>query len=450
MAPTLQERSGLKRWEKGALLALLVGLVGAHLGSSVARGRLGKTLRGADEQCYYSTLRSVVFDRDIDYTNELRDLTPYPDRVDWRLRTPTGRVANKTCIGYSLVAAGPYLAVHGAMTVLAKADGATGYEPAYQLATTLAHLLAGWVGMVFLYKLIRRSFGPGPSLAAAIVALVGSPLFFYSVYALHMPHAASFMAVVLFLYASDSLARDWTEGGGGRLKTWLLLGFSGALMFLVRYSNIVFLLVPVCLGFFAAARGQFLRTGRGRREALRGLVISILVATPFALIQLGYWHALHGSWISNTYAGEGFDWLRPALWGYLFSHRHGVFFFAPAVLVGAIGLVVACVRPGGRGRAMAMAMLLSLAALVYLNSAWWSWWFGDGFGGRSFIAATPGLCWGMAWALSRASRRARWALGAAMALGILWTQVLLALQFRDLIADDGSSTLGDIVRAITG
>ena len=72
---------------------------------------------------------------------------------------------------------------------------------------------------------------------------------------------------------------------------------------------------------------------------------------------------------------------------FLVSQRHGLFFYAPVLLLSVAGLLLGLgsARSARPARIAAGVGLLCVAVLVYVNSCWWGWWFGGGFGTRSMV-----------------------------------------------------------------
>jgi hypothetical protein len=87
--------------------------------------------------------------------------------------------------------------------------------------------------------------------------------------------------------------------------------------------------------------------------------------------------------------------------------------------------------PGGAGsgtRAIALALLVSSAAQVYISGCVESWTVAGAFGQRRFVALTPVLVVGLAALWQRVpAGRSRAALGCATALLVWWNLGLMAL-----------------------
>ncbi len=81
--------------------------------------------------------------------------------------------------------------------------------------------------------------------------------------------------------------------------------------------------------------------------------------------------------------------------------------------------------------AVYLSWLAAMGGLIYLNLCWWSWWFGQAFGARSYLELTPGAVLGLAWLFSRRSAPVRVASLLLAGVGVLWTLGLHVLAYRD-------------------
>ena len=167
----LRRPRGPTRLEKAFFLVLLALILAIPLAATVKCYRRGlPLLSGSDSEQYYAILRAFVFHGDADLRHELFQLTP--SAKDFRGQLPiapqTGRIAEKHTVGWAVVGFVPYLGVH-ACYLLARHLGCgpailTGYELPYQVAAGFAQLAAGWLGLIFTYRLCRRYFAMWPSL----------------------------------------------------------------------------------------------------------------------------------------------------------------------------------------------------------------------------------------------------------------------------------------------
>ena len=274
--------------------------------------------------------------------------------------------------------------------------------------------------------------------------LPGSALLFYIVVYAGTAHACGFMAVSGMLYAALVLAGQVGSERTGRW--WCLLGFMGALAVVIRFSNGLFLMAALwpVLGVWRRLPQQPVL----RRWLYKGLVTAFLGGLPVILAQFVYWRSFYGCWFPSTHDAFSIHWLQPALAGYLFSHQHGLFFFSPVSLLALAGLVATFFWPGRLGRPVSAILLAATGLLLYLNASWGQWWFGDGFGTRSFLEASPAVFIGMAWLYARFQLKGQLVCLALALMSVTWTLLLMFAQLFNYIAHDGSTPTREVLHAL--
>ena len=300
---------------------------------------------------------------------------------------PAGRPAEWHTVGWAVVAFVPYVCVHACYLVAGRLGCGpaipTGYELPYQIAAGFAHLLTGWLGLIFSYRLCRRYFAMWPSMMAVVSILFGGALFNYCT-DLFMAHISGFFAVSVFLYYCAKLG-DATEDN---VWDWVAAGLAAGLMVIMRQTNGVFLLV----GFYPFWSRLEQRSAQSCFALVRGIAVAGLAALPLLALQSLFWHGVFGRWFVFSYQREaGFFWTRPQVMNYLFAPTHGLLFSSPVMALAALGLLLILARRLGPSRLFTLLVCGStVALLIYTNSAWHAWSFGCGFGSRGFVdASTP-------------------------------------------------------------
>lgn len=374
--------------------------------------RAGKSVLSADGPGYFSYLRSVAFDGDLDFRNEYRRLgycmegdTPTGlvcDLPHIENPTSTGLVGNPFSVGPALLWAPFYLAAH-VLSLIAQRVGfqasLDGYGYGYESAICIATITYVTAGCLLTYRVCRRYFSPGPSLLAVLAVYLASSLIHYTVAAPYMSHGASFFAVSSFLFL-------WHPPRSRMIREWVLLGLSAGLMTLVRPQDVLFLSVlaveaiqAIRVGGDAGGRAAILR------EYVKGGMVAGLVGTMVFVAQMLAWNRLYGSPITFTLPAGYYDWLHPDLFEYLFSTRPGLYTIHPVMALATLGLVTLW----RRDRKVTIALLISLLLLWYLNSSIAVSYedYAAAFGARRFISATSLLALPMASLTESVSQRLR-------------------------------------------
>lgn len=432
------ERKRLRAW---IAICALVG-VGLFL-SQLLEIRARSALRGYDNTFNYLWLRSALVDGDWDFRNDLTQcntLTPaYRASALALPPTPTGRIPNKYGVGWAVVTLPFYLVADG-IVAAGRAVGRwslarDGWNPVYQICIQTGHLALALLALWLAVRTIEGWLGVERTLAAAAVALVwaASPLLYYQTVDLSMSHGAAFFAVALMAFALVR-ARERQD----RVWPWLVAGVGWGLAATTRFQLALF-------GLLAAWTWFELGRAKGGRALARPVALFAGGAAPFVALQLWAWHVVYGSWLVFSYGAEGerFDWLHPTWGGALFSARHGLFYWHPFLLVAAAGLVAWAVVE----RRLALALLATFILAIYVDAAWWCWWFGAAFGHRACDAALLPLMAGAAWLLQRGGPRARRAFWAVAITAGAWNFYLVVLYRTAAIPRNAPVSWTEMLRA---
>ena len=409
-------------WVALALLALPA-LAQLHLQGSRLSG---------DGIMYYVYVRSLMKDADVDFTNEYAHYGRL-DREDLRVPTATGRRRSIFAIGPGLMWT-PFFAAGEVVGRARQAFGVptdlSGYGPVHVNAVALGSFLYGFAAVLLVHAVLRRHFRPGVALGAAVMIWLATFLHWYMVQQPAMSHAVSAFASALFLWLWDR------RRGEATVRHHALLGLAVGLAMCIRWQNALFGLLPA----LDLARAAFRREPRARLAAAAAALG--LGAVLGALPQMLAWNALFGMWLL-PYPPHGADFVRldhPFLLQTLFSSRHGLLSWTPALWLGYLGFV-----PLWRTRPhLAVPLAVPLVAMTYVNACSGDWWAGGSFSNRRFDGLLPALACGMAAALDALRlalrRHPRAAVAVMMVPFIVWHAALAeaarrrALPERDTVA----------------
>jgi hypothetical protein len=394
--------------------------------------QLGARLQ-SDGFYYFAYLRSLAFDRDVNFMNDYRMLG-LGDKTYLFQPTATGHAESAWTIGPAIVWS-PFFAVgHLAATRLRASgiDVATdGTSYPYRQAICVASLFYGLLGCWFAYRLTRLFFPWTLAAPAAVLTVAGSFMLWYLVKEPSMTHATSMASVAGFtwLWAATRERRP--------LRSWALLGLLAGLMTLIRWQNLLFALLP---GLDAAGilwRSRRDHDTRAVRETLAGAAAFLLCALAGCLPQMLAWQAMYGSLIARSPVGPQIRWSDPHLVDILWSARNGLFSTTPILYLGALGLIAfAAVRP-----AAGLPMLAAVAVMIYFNACIQDWWGSAGFGGRRFDGLIPIFSVGLAAFIELAGRfvrrHATGVVAALLAAMAIWNLALIGA------AQDGAVRIGE-------
>ncbi len=297
-------------------------------------------------------------------------------------------------VGTAVLMAPFFLAAH-LFALLLTPQAADGYSMIYQYAIAFAALFYCVAGLILLYRILQLYYHRMTAVIVCSCIYFGTMLPVYAAENASYSHAYAFAAVTFFLWlvltGKDLAGRGYS----------FLLGICLGLIFLIRNTDVIIVLVYLLFGF-----------GReGYRDRLKQIFnpLRLLInAAGFAAavsLQLAYWKIQTGSFLTNSYSGETFQFaLKPKIMEVLFSDAKGLFIFCPVLIFFLIGLFYmrkdhqrkegdrTAGETGNTDRAgvlrdpgeIRLACILVFAVTVYLYAAWWCWWLGAVYGQRTF------------------------------------------------------------------
>ncbi|MGD9903858.1 MAG: hypothetical protein AB7U83_10335 [Vicinamibacterales bacterium] len=379
-----------------------------------------------DGAIYFSQLRSVVVDGDLDVAREFA-LLGQPARPSHFV--PVGPTLFWLPL-YLVVAA--IDAVGRAVGVLAGGDPAMrGLTLPYVRAALVGSFAVGAAGLAAVHALVRRDHGRATAALTTLLIFAATPLAWYMVYEASMTHAASFGTVAVLVY----FAVRWQTADGYAPTAARRLGTLAALAFLMRPQDALFAVVPAVLAVGPGAGGTARLLGLARHAVvgaapwlvLQAVHSAVLVGSnDFQLVgQQGYLDPWHSRWIDT-----------------LFSSWHGLLSWSPVVYVAVVG-TVALARRRLRWALLALGLLLAMA---WVNGSTVDWAGGWSFGGRRFTSVLVMLAPGLALVLDGAVRRPHLVVGAVAALAVVWNYGLMVQFTAGMVPKDEPVSFGRVIR----
>lgn len=261
--------------------------------------------------------------------------------------------------------------------VVVRAQGGprTGYEQPYHVAIALTGVLSIFIGLFVLRRLLL-TWGTNDATVAWVVLLLagGTSMTYGAAMSSAYSHHWSFMVVACFMRAVQRAF------GERRDKSLLAAAFWLGVIALLRPVNVVVVIAAPLVIASSTSLPGLLRMFRARTW----LFAFVACALVSGLQPLAWWLQC-GHWFAWSYGDEGFHWSRPEVWNVLFSPMRGFFFWWPAMLA----LIPGTVLLWRRSRREGLLFIGYFILLIYITSAWWSWYYGDGFGMRPLIDHFP-------------------------------------------------------------
>jgi hypothetical protein len=403
---------------------------------------LGARLQ-SDGFYYFAYLRSIAFDGDVEFTNDYK-LLGLGDKPHLFQPTRTGYAQSAWTIGPAIVWS-PFFAVGHAVAIeLSRRDPnvtANGVSFPYRQAVCIAGLVYGLLGCWFIFRLTSRFTTDRVAAAATAITIAGSFMLWYLVKEPSMTHAPSMALVAGFTWAWVATREQRTT------VQWMLLGLLAGVMTLVRWQNAIFALLPACDSAVLLIRAWRANDRRAARDVVvTGVLFTVAAAVAF-LPQMIAWRAIYGSWLAVSPVGPQIRLTDPQIVDILWSARNGLFSTAPALYVGAVGLIVfARAQP-----AIGVPALIAVAVMTYFNASIQDWWGSAGFGGRRFDGTLPLFAIGVASMLASGVDVVRRFPAAAVAAAgvalVLWNLTLMSAANSGAIRIGESVSFGDTMAA---
>src|SRR4051794_1513016 len=201
--------------------------------------QLGARLQ-SDGFYYFAYLRSIVFDHDVEFSNDYR-LLGLGDKTNLFELTRTGHAQSAWTIGPAIVWS-PFFAVgHLVARDLSSSNpdvSPNGVSYPYRQAVCIAGLFYALLGCWFCFPLSRRFYARPIAGVATTLVVSGSFMLWYMVKEPSMTHAPSMAAVAGFAWGWVATRRDRTA------VQWAWLGALAGFMTLIRWQNALFALLP--------------------------------------------------------------------------------------------------------------------------------------------------------------------------------------------------------------
>jgi len=315
--------------------------------------------------------------------------------IVWPERSPSGRYVIKTSMGLSLLWTPFFLAGHAVAHL--SDDDTGGYSPPYKLFLLLSAIFFLTVGLIYLRKILLASASDRVTATVIAAFVLGTNLFWYTLYQGTMSHVYSFALISAFIWYSIIWHEELIPGSNPlqtsghprqekknmsvrRLWPALRLGLLLGLITLIRPTNII---IVIFFLLYGVSSGETLR-GRIRDLAAnyRHMAVIAFAAILVWVPQLIYWKEMTGQWLYFSYgSNERFFFADPAIIKGLFSWRKGLFLYAPLMIFAFAGIIALWKKRSPH----ALPVTLFVPLNIYIIFSWWCWWYGGGFGQRAFI-----------------------------------------------------------------
>ncbi len=330
-----------------------------------------------DVTSYYSYLPAIFVHKDLKFEFLNNSEVNYAEKHQfWPETAPNGNKVIKTTMGMSVLYF-PFFIISHIYSLVNDKVVANGFSKPYEIGLTFSSIFYMMIGLFFLAKVLRSIYDEKKVSILLFLVFLGTNLFYYATTEPCMSHVYTFSLASVFMYITMKIyeKNNW--------KFFIFLGLISGLLFLVRPTNILFILAFLLykIESFSSLNKRLYWLIQHYKKLTISIVISVLIGS----VQFFYWKWATGNWFFNSYVGEQFYFNQPRIIEFLFSYRKGWLVYTPIFVFSFLGLYKMYVRKNP----WFFSILIMLPVLVYLFSSWWCWWFGGGFGMRPMIDYYP-------------------------------------------------------------
>jgi len=317
------------------------------------------------------------------------------------VETEGKRVVNKYHVGLSILWSPFVLPVYFYHRIIGNTP-IDFYSEGFQKAISLAALFYLFLGLFALKKLLQSFDVEAKITAFSLFAFFfGTNLSYYTIIAPSMSHVYSFALIAVFLYFirvySIKLLPQYF------VFATIVLGF----IILLRPVN---LLIIFAIPIIWHPETKVIELLKNQLELV---FLSAFLFLMILAIQPIFWYLQTGSFFQWSYAGEGFYFMHPRMWDFVFSFRKGFLIYTPVLAFGILSLLP-IYRHNKLRAFFAMGFIL---LLIYVLSSWWNWYYGDSYGSRALIDYYPVFILLFALGIEYVSKNLRvWVVGLSMLL----------------------------------
>ena len=328
----------------------------------------------SDGKGYYAYLPAIFIYNDLNFGfNQTVEKHNHPETwyTDYRYKLDKKRIFTKYYVGTAIAYSPFFLIAHGWSLMMGwQADG---YTAIYHGSVLVAALFYMVITLIFMGKILDfYQINHWIKVLSILGAYFGTNWFYYTTWEASLSHVYSAGVIAAFFYYAIIFSKDITLKWG--LTIGVLLGF----IVLLRPLNI---LVVLFLPLFHYKLFSFIRWVKSLIAKPVILSLSFLSFLAVLSIQFIIYKIQIDQWYIYAYLNEGFNFLKPHFFNFLFSIRKGFFVYTPLFLLSILGLV----SWAKFNSFQVLWWILSVIILVYILSSWHMWWYGGTFGTRVLI-----------------------------------------------------------------
>ena len=395
---------------------------------------LNPWIRG-DAVGYYAYLRSAVIDGDLDFRNEYQRGNETFKMAHSGYLSDSSKLTNPFGVGLAILVAPFFLVAHlivFIMNGMGSSIPPDGYSTPYLYVTAFGSALYGFIGLLLSYDICKKYFSETIAFVSTLSIWFASSIMVYMYLHPFMSHSVSLFAVSLFLWLWHKTIKNRNT------KSWFLLGLVGGLIAIIRYAEIVFLIVPVVKIIILMVQ----RKEKPNRKIFFNL--SVYLAGPFLSMIPSFISntIVHGSPLNNGHSSSEFRNYPAYFFKVLFSSNHGAFLWTPMLFFATIGLIFFWKKDKVFTIVLSSAYLL----LLYVVGSVIVWFGGSSYGNRFLICLTPIFILGLAALLEKMIQKVSLKyVSIIIAIFVIWNGLFIFQWCMGMVPRSGPISWRDMV-----
>lgn len=269
---------------------------------------------------------------------------------------------------------------------------ADGWSLPYYLAIRLSNVFYVFLGIWLLFSVLKEYFSE-KIVAINLISIALATNLFYQTLMVTMAHGFLFFDYCLLLWLTTKFYKS---------PNWRLALSTGAVVGLIsitRIPEIVSVFVPLLWGITYWA--QFKSRISFFAQYYSYLLWAFLGFLLLFSIQLGYWYYVSGQILFNPYGEEGFNFLKPHIWGGFFDFKNGWLIYTPIMSLSLVGLFFLKKYKFSP----LWAIVIFLLFHVYIHYSYYAWTYFPGLGSRPMVETYPLLSFGLAACLNKMAKK---------------------------------------------
>ena len=306
-----------------------------------------------DGRGYYSYLPALFLQNDLSWS-KLQEYCP-KERQTF-LNDVNNKKLNKYSFGTSLLLLPFFLIAYFLSIVLGL--NCDGNNFLFHFFISIAALFYFLAGIYFsIRSLLLFSKNTNVVISAVSAVIIGTSILFYTFFECSLSHVYSFCCI---------------SGFGFFIIKFLSKNSKKLLLIAALFLFLILVIRPFNVIVIASFPFLFLHSHQLRVDFYKMKMVgiyflfSILIATA-CLLLFNYLQC--GTLIFKTYTNEGFNFLNPEFFNFLFSARKGLFFYSPILFIAFTTTIVFVIKK----QMKFVFLFLFFIVLFYFLSAWWNW-----------------------------------------------------------------------------